>query len=252
MKNQLIIISVLVILLALAAGGFFYTQLKQEQEKIDLLREEIDGVALERDAIISKLKQINTDKELLDQQLQESSYEVQTHQSELLEERSIYEKEEKQLVAVKDKASTLSSELSELTKQESSLTSDLNQVKREYDSLLAKLQSLRDEKNSLEDKVKTRISPKEGVELKKIVVRISPPVQGKIIEVNREFDFAVINLGERDDMQEGDIIGIYRNNSLIAKAVLENTYKEMSSITVFSEWSDANLYNGDIVKVLNP
>ena len=252
MKNQLIIIGILIILLSLAAGGFFYTQMQQEQEKIDLLVQEIGGVVMERDAIISKLKQINSDKELLDQQLQDYSFKVQTHQSELLEEKSIYENKEKQLSTVKNEAATLSSELSQLIKQESSLTSDLNQVKTEYDSLLLKLQSLRDEKNSLEDKVKTRISPKEGVELKRIVVRISPPTQGKIIEVNKEFDFAVINLGERDDIREGDIVGIYRNNSLIAKAVLENVYKEMSSITVFSEWSDANLYNGDIVKVLNP
>ena len=216
MKNQLIIVGILIVLLALAVGGFFYTQMYQEQEKIDLLKKEIDSVALERDAIMQKLKQINNEKELLDQQLQEHSFEVQTYQSKLLEEKSIYEKEEKQLAGVRDKAATLSSELLELTKQESSLTSDLNQVKQEYDSLLAKLQSFRDEKNSLEDKVKTRISPKKGVELKKIVVRISPPAKGRIIEVNKEFDFAVINLGERDDIQEGDIIGIYRNNSLIA------------------------------------
>ena len=55
-------------------------------------------------------------------------------------------------------------------------------------------------------------------------------------------------MGKEHGVQIGDHLGIYRNNMLIAKALIENIYDDMSTIQVFSQWRDVDILIGDTVK----
>ncbi|GAF68424.1 unnamed protein product, partial [marine sediment metagenome] len=82
------------------------------------------------------------------------------------------------------------------------------------------------------------------------VVKVGQAVEGEVIEVNTKYNFSIIDLGVKDDIRSGLLLGVYRRNKLIAKAIVENVYENMSSIIVIDEWIDVQLLAGDTVKLL--
>ncbi len=55
---------------------------------------------------------------------------------------------------------------------------------------------------------------------------------GKILTVNKEFNFVIINLGKKDNLKKGMVFLVYRENKLIGKIEVEETFKDMSSCLI--------------------
>jgi len=54
-------------------------------------------------------------------------------------------------------------------------------------------------------------------------------LNGRILAINKKFNFVIINLGEKDGIKKGMIFMVYRGQKLLARAETEDVYKEMSS-----------------------
>jgi hypothetical protein len=150
---------------------------------------------------------------------------------------------QQQLIALNEK-------LNIITEQEKELNAELAKAKEDCQGITEKVDSTRAQKIKLEEDIKASIATPAGVELKKIVVKVSQPVQGQVVDVNTDYNFAIIDLGIKDNIKSGDILGIYRRGDLIAKAVAENIYEDMSSIIILDEYLDVKLLSGDTVKLL--
>jgi hypothetical protein len=74
--------------------------------------------------------------------------------------------------------------------------------------------------------------------------------QGRILVVNREFDFVMINLGSNNGIENGTIFGVYRQERLIAKVEAERVYEDMCSAVILSEDKKGNIQEDDKVKML--
>ncbi|MDP2921968.1 MAG: hypothetical protein Q8O12_06375 [Candidatus Omnitrophota bacterium] len=81
----------------------------------------------------------------------------------------------------------------------------------------------------------TASQDKKPVELEKIIVSSLLEAEGKILAVDRQNDLVVINLGSTNNLKNGDKLGIYRGDSLIANAQLVKVQDKISAAMVLSE-----------------
>lgn len=244
------IAGVLVIILAASSAYFFYMESDRESKKTDSLKKEIAVITEERITSLKKINKIKQQKEKLTSDLQDYSIKIQNKEVEISGIKKVKEDLLTQFQEKKEALSDLQQVLEDVKLEESGLKDDLSKVKEDREDVLQALESMQRKKSALEDKIKSYLKGSQSVELRKIVVKMAGPVEGNIIDVNKEYNFAVINLGSMDKIKNGDLLGIYRDGRLIAKAVIENVYEDMSSIIVFDEWRNAEIFYGDKVKLL--
>jgi len=75
---------------------------------------------------------------------------------------------------------------------------------------------------------------KKPVELEKIIVSSLLEAEGKVLAVDRQNDLVVINLGATNNLKNGDKLGIYRGDNLIANAQLVKVQDRISAAMVIS------------------
>lgn len=89
------------------------------------------------------------------------------------------------------------------------------------------------------------IEPKpEQPAVKKAVQTIAG---GSILLVNRQYNFAVVNLGSRHNLSLNDVLSIHRDGKEIAKARVEKLYEDYSAAYIIEERSEAPISEGDTV-----
>lgn len=248
----MMIVGLAMIIAAVVISFIFYRQMRDEQDKSSSLKAETDKVSFQEINIRKEAKDVKDEKEAFNKELQNQSGRVQQIHENIAGIKNV-EKVLSEQLSEKDKTLMgLKNMLNSITRKQSGLDEELKKAKLDYMAVAERVDYFRKEKKGLEESVRTYIAPPQGVELKKIVVKVTPPVEGEIVEVNREYSFAVIDMGLEDDMRSGNILAIYRNDEFMAKAVVENVYKEMSSIIVLDEWRDVGLAPGDIARLLKP
>jgi len=142
-------------------------------------------------------------------------------------------------------------------------------MKRREKLLAAKIKRLAAGNRKLQKKIKelkkspqqsgketdaTNISPREQTgETQTFQIPTRPPKdQGKILNLNKDFNFIITDLGKIDGLQLGQILNIFRNDTLIGKVRIENLYEEMSSAVVLKNMTKVKyLEPGDLVKALS-
>lgn len=87
---------------------------------------------------------------------------------------------------------------------------------------------------------------KKTVTLDKIVVTKT----GKISRVYRNKTFSV-DLGSKDNIEEGDSLSVYRDNGLIGKAEVTNVNRKNSTALILPDWKNAAFKKGDEVRFDN-
>ena len=89
------------------------------------------------------------------------------------------------------------------------------------------------------------------VQLERIVVSdgAAQNLQGRVLSVDRSWNFIVIDLGW-DAVRIGDIVSIFRNAQLLAKARVDRVQAVICAATVLPEWSTAEIQINDLVRAL--
>lgn len=106
--------------------------------------------------------------------------------------------------------------------------------KARYDQLKERVNKLVEVKDVLEEKVRDIIN-KQGIELERIVIKAEGELEGRVLVVNREFNFIVVNIGMDDDIEIGNYITIFRNGKYVGEAQIEKIYDTMSAATIIKE-----------------
>ena len=96
-------------------------------------------------------------------------------------------------------------------------------------------------------------SPGRMIELEKVVVTHSaapaPGLQGRVLSVNPEWRFVVIDLGW-DVVNIGDVVSIYRNDQLLGKARVERVQEQVCAAALLPEWVESHVQANDVVRIL--
>lgn len=249
-NNQIIIVGILIIILGAGSAAFFYTQSQAEVKKIDSFEKEIAVIIEERTLLLEKLEETKAKKKELASNLQVYSTKIQNDEAEISNIKKVKEDILAQLQEKRKVLSQLQKTLEDVEFEESVLKGNLSNAKESHEDALQSLGDMREKKSMLEERIKSYLEASKGVELRRIVVKVANPIDGNIIDINKEYNFAVINLGSMDNIRSGDVLGVYRNFTLVAKAIVENIYEDMSSVIIFDEWRNVEIFYGDTVKLL--
>ena len=129
------------------------------------------------------------------------------------------------------------------------LEKKLTQAQKDVRKTQTQLSDLQSQKATLELKVKDLETKTQGVELGKIVVipEVSAPaemkeeneitvkeeivqgLEGKVLVVNKDYNFAVISLGSKDGVSLGDVFEIHHNNKHVGDVRIEKVHDSMAA-----------------------
>ncbi len=250
MKNSLVILVLIVLAVAGVSAFIFYNQLQQEKTELVSLEQRIDVVKTQITQTEEKITQLDQENQSLEQKITASEKQVTDYND--------------QVAGLKDKRRQIHTRLQDQRAQLSGLNQDLGKLTSEKEDLLSKMNDLAAQsqnantqivqlsaaKKQLEEDIKKYIKPASGVELDKIVVKMSQVPEGAIVEVNDKHGFAVVDIGADSGVIVGDLLGVYRNNELIAKVVVEKIFKDYSSVVPSEGFTDVRLKISDKVSLL--
>ena len=74
-----------------------------------------------------------------------------------------------------------------------------------------------------------------------------PVTAGKVLLINRKFNFIVMNLGSKQGLGFEDVVRIQKNGAAIAKARVEKLYDDYSAAYITEEQSETPISEGDAV-----
>jgi hypothetical protein len=193
-----------------------------------------------------------------------------------IETESLKEREDQLLARVTEREieiQALHGELERSLSEQEALSDNISLSRSEAQALQERLNEARLAKEALEERFNStarlpapvaevpiidfaenlppvEVSP-EGVELEKIVVKIaSEALEGRILVVNKEFNFVITNMGKRDELSLGDTLEIVRQDEPIGHAQIEKLYESMSAATIIPEGKELEIREGDYVRRL--
>jgi len=121
-------------------------------------------------------------------------------------------------------------------------------IQRQFDMLQGELALTIHERTS-----PTALLPSPFIQLEKVVVaqpvKVEPDLQGRVLSVDPEWKFVVIDLGW-NAVRIGDVVSIYREHQLLGKARVERVQEQVSAATLLPEWNEVDVQVNDIVRPL--
>jgi vacuolar-type H+-ATPase subunit I/STV1 len=241
------LVILLVISLLLALGGLY--SLQKEREKNLTLLEEIEDIKTKQKITETKLEESKNTISGMEVKLQETQTQIDTLTRDLGQGKADREEALSQIEQLK-------TELNQQKELRSNLENKLTQAQEEVNKMQSRLTDLESKKAELESKVQDLQEQVQKVELGKIVVgsegtpanpasttepepaeapqkvETGPSalnMEGKVLVVNRDYNFAVFNLGSRDNINVGDIFSVYQDNKYLGDIKVSKVHDSMSA-----------------------
>jgi len=252
------ILIVLFIISLLAVGGIFFLYQKERAQNITLQGQivELDNLQRNTAGKLEESKKIATELSL---KLQEAQSKMDSLSSELETEKSAH-------AQTSNKLEQFQQDLLNQKSLREDLENRLNQVQNDGNQIKEQLKIMQQQKAALEEKIKNLEAGSNGVELGKVVVnpelpqpasgtvldqpkpannnaqdtkaskaaakespRLAKGIEGKVMIVNKEFNFVVINLGSKDKISVGDEFLVSRSGEPVGDIKVEKVHEAMSA-----------------------
>lgn len=258
-KGKAVIIFIVLLIIALGLAGATFYLLQNERLKNSQLQVELDNVNKSKKLVESKLEDSQKMISGLQGQIKENTEKVTALNKEL---DSVKLDKEKALTDLQQ----LQSELDELKSLRAELEKKLVTAEETAKNMQVTLDAIETNKKELEAKVSELEEKAKNIELGKIVVSsdtdsqpaevvsegeasepevqmvgqqvvnegkvpVNTILEGKILVVNKEYDFFVVNLGKKDGISVGDKFAIYHTDKYIGDAQVEKLHDAMASAT---------------------
>lgn len=247
-----IILIVLIVLILVLGGGGFYLYQKEHAKNLEL-QDRVEEISTKQRITESKLKDSEKLISELQVKLKESREQIDTLNSGLQQEASARQE-------ALSKIEQLRMDIEQQKNLRADIESRLTKAQDEVKGTQAQLNELEVKKMELEDKIKSLETETESqrIELGKISVaqeaaaaslpkskeqkvqaaqkkqekeKAIPVAEadGKVLVVNKDYNFAVINLGSKDGVKIGDVFSIYHNNQYVGDVKIEKIHESMAA-----------------------
>ncbi|MFH2138850.1 MAG: hypothetical protein ABII88_10095 [Candidatus Omnitrophota bacterium] len=277
-SNTSILTIALVVLTVFSVSGAVALYVIKEAEVNKRLEVEatLEATQLAKEQTEKELKDTIIVKDQFESDLTQTRQDFKKTLSELAEKEEELAKKEKQIDDTNNMVASLNASLSKKDKEQEKLDNKFKEANRDLQHLKVQLSQIRMAKESLENRI-IQLSRKKSantVELEKIVVgddssgtqkkktmipnpedqghyiSLPPPasLEGQVLVVNKEFAFVVINIGQKDGLEESKILEVYRGQNYLGKVQVERIYDTMSSAVILPEYTTEEIKEGDAVK----
>ncbi|MFA4889354.1 MAG: hypothetical protein WC628_07275 [Candidatus Omnitrophota bacterium] len=264
------LIALIIISLALAGGGFFLFQ--KERARAANLEEQVKQISEKQKIAEEDLRKSRGMISELQVKLQGSAAKIDDLTASL-------DKEKTERLNLAAKQEQLKADLEQQKALRLELEKKFAQAQDEGRKTQNSLKELEAQKKELEQKLKgLEENQPEGVELGNIVVtpelsaakpgekavqpgekQVSPKsgktqavsipaaLEGKVLVVNKEYNFAVINLGSKNGIDVDDSFLVYRNNKYLGEIKVEKIHDAMAAAGFVTKDLKDKLSEGDKV-----
>lgn len=240
-----------------------FQDIKRKEKEYKALGRKYESALAKQNSLVGQLKKIIGEKIVLKKELE--NLRSEPFLAKILEEKTRltlaqenWEKEKQELVqALTKKLLAQEKERFSLEKRLTELKQSLEIAQRDKQKLrkqiadivklfkqnLEKISEVKSAKQ-LSDEI-TRIKDSlafklKGIELPAIVVRAEKPIQiqevstvkGEIVQVNKQHNFVIINLGINKGSKEGDLLGIYQDRQKIGEIRIIELREEVSAADI--------------------
>jgi len=270
-----VLIGLVIISLALAAGAFYFYQ--KEHAKNIQLQTQITELTARQRITEDKLEESKKQATEFQLKLQEARAQVEILTQQVDGLTNDLTQERTARLKVVNSLDQINTDLKQQKVLRQDLEDKLNQSEAEGKKIKDQIKVITQEKTDLEAKIKNLKSGAGGVELGKVVVNLDKesanqpikeaekfpnessrlekkaeeslvkPLEGKISVVNKEFNFAVINLGSKNDVKIGDEFSVMRRGKVVGNLKVEKVHEAMSAAGFAAEFKD-NIKENDVVQ----
>lgn len=245
-----VIILIVLLVASLSLAGVVFNSLQRERSKSLALQEELSEAKEIQETLEAKLEESKRLIQGLESKLKDNIAQVDSLNKELQQER-----------AQKEEAVSVLQQLKTDLEQQKALRSDLEgkliQAQADVKKMESELSALESKKAELETEIKGLEAAKTGgVELGTIVVTpegeesaasASAELEGKILVVNKDYNFAVINLGSKDGIDIADEFAVYHDTKYIGDVKVEKVHDSMAAADFISADMKGKISEGDRV-----
>lgn len=269
---------ILLLFLSLGATSFYYLSFFKEKEKSQELTKQLSQAQDEQKKIEIKLKQINEERNSLVSKIKENQGLIAKLNDKLAEEIKAKE-------LMKQEQEILRKEIVEITDNKKSIEESLSEKLKEIDVLKGKLNTTVLKKAELEEEIKAlSVEEKDVVDLEKIVVvptesseleaeaqegiieakessgvelkkapeqeieefEQEPSLSGGVLLINKEYNFLVIDVGEADGVEQGEIFELSRESVPLGQVRIEKVHQNMSAANFLPGLIVSQIREGDV------
>lgn len=218
---------------------------KRLKDRLEVIQGDLERISSERNQIQRKFELVNKERQ------------------ELLEKIGSYAQLQRDLEFSKKENKSFKEEISSLREDNLILKADLSEFRKDKENVKQKIEEA---KHILKGKALMAGYAKEqeldvtqepelwSIDLPPIVV--SPPafsdkglsflLEGAILNVNREYNFIVVDLGQRMGVKEGMVFEVYRQKELLGKVEVIQLRQEIAACDIIQ--ADSLFEIGDIVR----
>jgi peptidoglycan hydrolase CwlO-like protein len=207
---------------------------------------------MKRLLVEDKLAATLKEKRRIEKEIDDSKKAVQEAEVKVSALQADVEKATQQAEEEKQKNKTITLDLADKKRALETLEKDLEKEKQEKLSISKKLEDLQFDYEKVKKEItrmknentmlEGRISElkEKSVDLDRIVVKpesnaVTPYkelLRGRVLVVNKEYNFIVIDVGQNDGVEKGVAIEIREGTELLGKAEIDKVYETMSSATL--------------------
>lgn len=259
-KSKGPVILLVVLLVAAAAAAFLgFIALQKEKEINATLTEENKDLEVKKRSAEKQAADLKKQVEGLNQEIGQQKAKIQDYEKKISEINDELTSERQAKESALSEAASIREASESARKDKVALEQQLRSAQEELNSIRNQLTSLEEIKKELEQRLEPKAKGAESkavvepdvksgevkakeVQLEKIVVApntqeppaalsASAPLEGKVLVVNREYDFIVINLGQKDGVNLGDTFDVLRKDKSLGEAKVEEVRDTMSVAT---------------------
>ncbi|OGX45326.1 MAG: hypothetical protein A3G38_01935 [Omnitrophica WOR_2 bacterium RIFCSPLOWO2_12_FULL_51_8] len=246
----LIVLTVLILISSALAGAGFYLYKKELGLNLKL-QADLESTKTKLNVTERRFEEAQKKSNLLDLQLKDAQANLDSLKGELDQEKSAR-------AEALSKMQQIKTDLDQQRSAKTDLENKLKQAQEEVKNAQGQVNELQSQKKDLETKLSDLERKTQGVELGKIVVGPeSAPLaaqgaqgrllEGKVLVVNKDYNFAVLNLGGKDGVFVGAIFSVYRGNNYIGDVKVEKVHDSMAAAGFTSNEVKDKVAEGDRV-----
>ncbi|MGE5197681.1 MAG: hypothetical protein ACM3IL_04180 [Deltaproteobacteria bacterium] len=264
MRNAILIV---LIIISLAVAGGIFMLFQQERVKNVELQGQLEDVKAKQRVAETRLEESKKMISDMEGKLQTAQTKIDSLSGDLQKEKDA----KQEAIAQIDQLKT---DLANQKDLRVSIEKKLTQAQDDIKKIQTQLKDLNAQKVNLEEKLQSfskEEAPKSsGVELGKIVVNpetgqempaeeqqgsagtgeaAASGTEGKILVVNKDYNFAVINMGNKDGVGIGNIFSVYHNGRYIGDIKVEKVHDSMSAAGFLSTDVKDKVSEGDRVEL---
>lgn len=265
------LVLIAIILVSLTAISVFLL-IKQVQLR-EAAEYNVDQLKASESTLKSKFESVKKDRDLLVQKTKEAELKIESLLEELDLAEGVRDEVKKENRELRDSLDGLKKTSEALTEQlqvkEEEAQQRVSEIQGKLDAAVernkaldAERQSLEQEFKALQEKLETGkveseteamdagVEGEEGanVDLSKIVITAESGDDGVVVSIDKDADFVIVSLGERNGVKEGAKLSIYDGETYLGDILVTKVLPEMSAADFVSPLTSQDVSEGNIVR----